>query len=148
MKRFSFRLEKVLQYRQIVQQEKKREFARLLALLNEAESRLRELLDAQETNSIQESVEVTVDEFMLRGRYAERLKQEIVDQKLKVLQAEEEMEKAKAEYIEAAKEARALEMLKEKKKVQFEEHIALEEGKILDEMVTQRSQRAKGQQDL
>ena len=139
MKKFRFRLERVLQYRQVVRQEKKRELALKIAQLREAEKRMEELRQAQIANALPESRAVNLDEFMLRGRYAARLKEDIEKQQEVMAIAQRQVEEAREVYVEAAKEAKTLEMLKEKRKTEYEEYQNKEEDKILDEMATQRS---------
>lgn len=138
MKKFRFRLEKVLQYRQIVRQEKKRELALRLAEMRVAEEKLEELLEAQAQIDPEPDAAVDVSQFLLRGQYRARLKTEIENQRLTVKEAEERVAEARVAYVEAGKEARALEMLKERQQAKYLEYIGKEEEKGLDEMVTQR----------
>ena len=122
-----------------MRQEKKRELALKIAQLREAEKRMEELRQAQIANALPESRAVNLDEFMLRGRYAARLKEDIEKQQEVMAIAQRQVEEAREVYVEAAKEAKTLEMLKEKRKTEYEEYQNKEEDKILDEMATQRS---------
>lgn len=142
MKKFRFRLEKVLQYREIIKGEKKRELSLCLAALREEEEKLEKLYKAQAENNMPEGVQ-KAGIFFLKGQYSERLKKEIIQKKLDILEAENKVEIARHAYIEAAKDAKTLEMLKSKKQDQYNEVVRLEEAKILDEVVVQRSSRQK-----
>ena len=141
MKKFKFRLEKVLQYREIIKTEKKRELSLRLAILREAEDKLDALVSAQLENNVPQDAVLSANEYLMRGQYGARLKNEIIKQRLVIIEAEKKVEEARLEYIEAAKETRTLDMLKDKKKEQYEELVRHEESKILDETVTQRSSR-------
>jgi flagellar FliJ protein len=139
MKKFKFRLEKILQYREIIKTEKKRELSLRLGVLREAEVKLESLFSAQAVNNMPQDAVCSADEFFMRGQYSTRLKEEIVKQRLVIIEAEKKVEEARLAYIEAAKETKTLDMLKDKKKEQYEELVRHEESKILDETVTQRS---------
>lgn len=138
MKKFRYRLEKVLQYREIVKTEKKRELSIRLAVLREAEDKLDELYRQQAANNLPGNVVVNAEEFFMRGQYSVRLKEEIIHQKLVILDEEKKVEEAKQAYIEAAREVKTLDMLKSKRKEQYEEYVRKEEEKFLDETVVQR----------
>ena len=53
MKKFKFRLEKVLHFRRLVKDEKKRELSKRLALLHDAERKLENLEIAQLANALE-----------------------------------------------------------------------------------------------
>lgn len=141
MKKFKFRLEKVLQYRHIVQDEKKRAVHDLMIILNEAERALENFENAFMNNNVTDGAVFTIEELSIRGAYSERLKQQIAQKKLDIFDIQERLDVARAEYVEARKEVEVLEKLKEKKREQYDEVIALHEQKFLDELVTQRSAR-------
>ena len=138
MKKFRFRLERVLHYRQLVREEKRR----LLALANskkrEATDYLERLEKFQLANESPNSGVVDINMFLMVGMYGARLKEAIVRQRLAIMEAEKEVEEALAVYVEAAKDARALELLKDKKRKEYVEYVHKEDEKNLDELVTQR----------
>lgn len=141
MKKFKFRLEKVLQFRRIVQDEKKRELNIAMRLLREKEQDVENLEKAFLANRIQEGKVISIEELSLKGAYAERLKNEIAQGRLDIMSLQDRVEEARKEYIEATKEVEVLEKLKEKKHEQYQEMIAHHEQKVLDELVTQRKQK-------
>jgi flagellar export protein FliJ len=73
--------------------------------------------------------------------YAERLTAAIDQQKVVVAEAIKAAEIAQERYIEVSKEAKTLEMLKDKKLQEFHAEQLREEGAILDELAVQRAVR-------
>ena len=138
MKKFKFRLERVLQYRLIVKDEKRREFTTRLMALREAQGHL-EMLDAAWLQSQLETEQILQVEFVvMRGLYSARLKAEIEKQKSLIAELEKVVETAKQEYIEASKEVEVLEKLKKKKQEEYGHEMDLQEGRDLDELSVQR----------
>lgn len=138
MKKFKFRLEKVLQYRHIVKDEKLRVLMECNHILNEAQSRLSELQHAALMNKLESESLFSSALVHLAGLYGKRLVEEIAMQKLEVMRAEEKVEEAMAEYIESAKEAETLDTLKERKKEEYAQYILKEEEKSIDEFNVQK----------
>lgn len=139
MKKFKFRLEKVLQYRSTVRDEKRREFGMAMQKLRDAEERLIFLKQEFEANKISDLEILLVEEIHIRGAYAERLKRETEEQLQFIERVKEEVEIARLAYIEATHEVGVLEKLKEKKQQVHTEMVAKAEENFLDELVTQRA---------
>ncbi len=139
MKKFVFRLEKVLHFRSLIKDEKKRELGKWLSLLYEATSRLEKLREAQLANVISSERVLHVEEVVMQALYAERLKAEIEAQSERIAELEIEVERARNEYIEASREVEVLEKLKARKKEEYIHEMDLFEGKELDEFGIQRS---------
>lgn len=138
MKKFKFRLEKVLQFRKIVQDEKKRILNILMRQLREMEDTIEYLEKEFLNNVINEGAVLTVEELSLKGSYGERLKNELINKKLAMLDLNEKLEEARKAYIEATQEVEVLEKLRERKHEQYNEMIMQHEQKMMDELVTQR----------
>jgi flagellar protein FliJ len=138
MKKFKFRLEKVLQYRVLVKDEKRRALLKKNRELQDARDHLYWLQEAERQNRLPENVIVPLEEVLLRGLFAERLQQEIVNQRLNIITIEEQVAQAMAEYTQAAREAKALELLKERKQQEYFEYVLKEDEKFLDELAVQR----------
>lgn len=142
MKRFKFRLERVLHYRELIKNERKRELTEARLRLNEAENRYNELMNARSENERKAKEEGDPNQRFLAGLYAERLKGEIIESEKVVVERQLEVDKARDIYIEAAKEAEALKVLKQKRQDQYQQYIDAEEAKFLDELSIQRSFRS------
>jgi flagellar FliJ protein len=138
MKKFRFRLERVLQYREIVKDERRRELLQANYALRAAEELLRDLEAAQRSGGFEEGRIVSVEEVRLEGLFKARLEAQILQQREVVTAAENDVVAARGRYIEAAKESKALETLKDRRKTQYAEYIAKEDEKFLDELTIQK----------
>lgn len=137
MKRFRFRLQRVLDYRKIVKGEKQRTLLLKNHELRLLQEELVELENARLANEISGGL-ISAELVLAAGLYAARLKQRIIDQRLAIIRAQDEVEKALAEYMQAAKDEKALISLKDKKYSEYRESVLAEEGRFLDELSTQR----------
>jgi flagellar FliJ protein len=138
MKKFKFRLEKILQYRDSLKQERLRELQLANEKLRTAEVRLEELKTEFENNHYSDGQILQVEEVYIRSAYSERLKQEISRQHTHIDECKADVEQARNIYIEASREAEVLVKLKDKKQEAFNEYVAKQEEIFLDELVTQR----------
>lgn len=156
IKRFRFRLEKVLTHRCNVRDEKKAVLVRERQRLFDAEARLEWLIEAYNSNSaVKEDGSltspstklpaVTLEQMLLSNAYAERLKREIAEVRLKIIELEKSVQVALGEYLTANQEVRSLEILREKRRQEYEEMIQHEEAKFLDELATQGTFRGGGE---
>jgi len=139
MKRFRFRLQRVLDIREQICDELRQE----LALRNqELQQQLNVLayLDGEfERSRIQGDGIVSASELEMTGAYSARVQQLIVEQRGHVEQAKIAVEEARERFIQANKDAKAIDMLKDKKKAQYTEEVLKEEMNQLDELAVQRA---------
>ncbi|RIL02165.1 MAG: flagellar export protein FliJ [Proteobacteria bacterium] len=141
MKKFRFRLERVLSYRNLVRDDKKRELFESYGVLHRAEARLGNLNEAALRNKVDDQEPLPVERFLLTGLFSTRLKSEIENQRLAIIEAENQAQEALKNYIEAAKDSKSLEMLRERKLHQYLEEYEREEEKQRDEVAIQRGYR-------
>lgn len=121
MKRFKFRLQRVLEYREGLRKESERELALKNRSLSENEDRLREIESAQENCvGVGEAI-TTMAELAMVGDYRKYLQQSLVEQRERVVEATKAVEEARDVYLDKMKEEDKLSTLKEK---QAEEHKA------------------------
>lgn len=137
MKKFVFKLERVLKYRKTIQDEKKRVLILKNQQLYSAQERLRNLQEEASNNGIKEGV-VNINYLILTGQYEGYLFLEIEKQKDVIEKIKKEVQEAKDEYLEATKEAKTLEVLKEKQETEYKKNRLKEEEKEIDSTVTQR----------
>ena len=137
MKRFKFRLQQVLEYRNSMKKEKERELAICNAELFTAEDHLEQIVNAQDSCQPPEAV-VSMAELLINGTYQQRLREALEFQRIVVQQATEAVDAARDAYIEKAVEAEILETLKEKKFEAYKLERSKSERKQLDEMTVQR----------
>jgi flagellar export protein FliJ len=146
MKKFKFRLERVLQYRHILKDERMRILLECQYRLKLAREKLEELERAAFNNEMPADKLLTAEEVLLRGIFSTSLKDQIVDQRLKILEAEECVQAAMSEYIEASKDAKTLDTLKARRRAEYEEYVQKEETKFLDELATQKGNHLKAKE--
>ena len=138
MKKFDFRLKRVLDYRQLVKKESERDFAKKTGRLRTLEQELDEIIEAQDKALFNPKQRVTMAEFSLVEQYQERLQEELAKQRQLVESASKEVEEARQVYIEKSIETSILENLKDKKLEDYKLDTRREERKDLNEMTVQR----------
>lgn len=96
---------------------------------------------------IEEGGTYSASELVMFGAYSVRLKQLMEQQQQRVAAAIKQVEEAKERYIEASKEAKALEMLRQKRREEYTEQQLKEDGRQLDELAIQRIGQGIGSRD-
>lgn len=144
MKKFKFRLERVLQYRRVVKNDRLRV---LMECRREVES-LRERIDLLERELLAShptsTGTVSAGTLVTSAHYSIRLRAEIAKTVGELQQAEERYQAALAEYIEAAKDEKSLVTLKDKKHGEYRELVDKSLQAALDERATMVAARGKG----
>jgi len=141
MKRFRFRLQRILDIREQIRDELRQELVRKNLARDHELRVLAELEEESLRVMIQEGGTYSASELVMFGDYRLRLKVRIEEQQGRVAVAVQEADEAKARYVEASKEAKALEMLRQKRKAEHDEQALKEEGAQLDELAVQRAPR-------
>jgi flagellar FliJ protein len=139
MKRFKFRLQRILDIREQIRDEARQELGRRNAALAQEESVLKGLEAELLRLNAGENGIVTASELLLTGAYAQRIQKLIEQQALKVEEARKAVVEAQERYIQANKDAKALEMLKDKRRAEYDHEVLKEEINQLDEVATQRA---------
>ena len=139
MKRFRFRLQRILDIREQIRDEARQELGRRNAELSHEESILRGLEQELAQLQTQGGGIVTAGEFQLMGAYAVRVQKLMEQQYVRIEEARKRVIEAQEKYIQANKDARALELLKERKREEYNHEIQREEINQLDEVATQRA---------
>ena len=139
MKKFQFRLDRVLQYRGLVKDEKTRELVLARNKAFDCAERLKELEAAALMNKLEENLECTAEELFLISAYGHKLRCDIERQEEKLEEAKKNVEIARAAYIDAAKDEKSLSTLKQHKLDEYRDYLAKEELKSNDELVVQRA---------
>jgi flagellar biosynthesis chaperone FliJ len=153
MKKFKFRLEKVLGYRARICDEKRQELVRrnferdqALRQLEELRRQFRELQYPGSGTDPALGIPnaeplVSSQVFIMVGSYAGRLESEIEQQLVRVEEAMEAASRARDVYIEASKDVKALETLKEKRQADYNDMKLKDDERTLDELTVQRFKR-------
>lgn len=140
-RRFRFRLQTVLEYKQRREEEEQRELAKKKEILAKEEKRLRSLQRLQETRR-QELAEksakgdLNVDELRMYHEHQKKMARDIAHQNVRVQQAQADMEFQRQKLLQASKEKKTYEKLKEKHHQAFVAEVEAEEAKLIDEIAT------------
>ncbi|GHU68100.1 hypothetical protein FACS189447_10570 [Spirochaetia bacterium] len=139
MKRFSFNLEKVLHLRKFTEQEAKIELGRAVGILSEIERRIisvaEERVVAARDQFSPANNAAMIQQYMF---YILRL-DATRDQLLKdAAQAELKVEQAREAFLEASRDRKVLDKLKEKRSAEYRKEMLDAEGKILDDAASGR----------
>lgn len=138
MKRFKFRLQKVLDYRHTEKRDRERELAQRNHELHTAEERLEEIIRASEKAVLPTEGIMTMGEVLLHGSYHQRLRESLEEQRLLIIEAARAVDCAREAYIEKASETGALENVKANRLEEFKQERLRQERKAIDELVVQR----------
>jgi len=136
MKRFKFRLQRVLDFKTTEKRETERELAQRNHELHSAEIRLEAIRKAQDLARLE--AETTAAELILHGSYQARLREALVEQRLMVLDAARAVEEARDAYTAKAIETETLENVKDRRQTEHKEELEREKRKVVDQIVVQR----------
>jgi flagellar FliJ protein len=138
MKRFKFRLQRVLDMRVQIRDKARQELVRRNNERDHEVSVLAHLEEEYRRITMEEGGMYSASQVVLFGAYGERLEVAIKNQKLVVAKAIEAAQVAQGRYVEASRDAKALEMLQEKKLKEYNEELLRQEGAVLDELAITR----------
>ena len=133
MRKFSFNLEKVLTLRKYREQETEIELGRAIGVLTGIEQNIQFVTEER----FRAGVHYSGNSAMLRSYllYADRLDREKAQLIVDAMKAEEKVEEARGIYIEASRDRKILDKLKEKQEEEYRKFILSEEVKISDDQV-------------
>jgi len=138
VKKFKFRLQRVLDVRNRARDERRQELVTANLAYEEAVQHLEELRRLALEQRVSDGGTYSASDLVMFGAYAKRLAHEIELQVEQVKVAAKAAEQARERYVDASKDARALEMLEVKRRSEYDEVVLKEEGKFLDELSMQR----------
>jgi flagellar protein FliJ len=141
-----FEMQQVLNYRVELEKMRKQEFAAARQDLDAAADRLEQEKNeaaklAEEFNGRQQQID-SIFEMRLYADFFARKRDEIKEQQRRVQSLDRVLEDRRGELVQATKEKKVMEQLKEKQKEAFQKEQAHKEGLLLDEIATQK----KGQE--
>jgi len=136
MKRFSFRLEKVMQLRIFKEDECKLALGQAISILNKIENDIK-MTAVKRHNATEQRFNAGQD-MSSWDNYILRLEQEAEKLANQAAQAELVVEEKRALYIEAQKDLKAIEKLKEKRKKEYRKEIMDLQTIEIDDMTAAR----------
>ena len=135
MKRFSFNLEKVLGLRKHREQEAKIELGRAVGVLTEIENRIRETAANRRRAAAERFTDAGSTAAILAwDRYIIRLDQEAERLLREAAEAQLAVEERRALYLEASRELKVLEKLREKREKEYRRETLAAETAELDDL--------------
>ena len=143
---FVFRLQNVLDYRSGLADRARQELGVLQAYLREAEAALAVLLDSEqralrELGAAQSTDTLDLAEITRLLEYGEVLAREIVEQKQHVAERRQDVETQKERVVALAKDAKALEKLRERQLEEYQQEDSRREQSETSEIASVRHQR-------
>lgn len=140
-RRFRFNLDPVLRYRQIMEDQKRREFAEANRMLEEERMRRQEII--QERSSIQDDIVQSFEEsapfqsVVSAYHMVARLEHAINDSHQREAVLERQREERRLLLVEARQETRMMEILKENRREEFVREQEKIDQTLLDELSIQ-----------
>lgn len=138
MKKFKFRLQKVLDFKEIEKRERAQQLAEENSRLLTLEQRMEAILEEQEVLASVADAVMTIEELSLAGDYRQRLQDELEQQRQNILQAAKAVDAAREAYVEKSMETESLETVKRRRKQEHTEEEKRHAKKQIDEIVVQR----------
>jgi len=133
---YKYKMEKVLDYRSTVEKHKVEDYARINQKLDQEKEHLVNL--EEEFNKKKKEITTDVNSMKMSFLYKEKLKTELSHQKSKVDEIIHKANDAREVLIEARKDRKIMEILKEKDKEKFHHEMLIREQKELDDFTIMR----------
>lgn len=137
---YKFRLQRILDLKESMEEEKKNELGLALKRLEDERSKLEaiknQLSDMQKEFRSQTSEGIPVSQLRVLLTYIEYYKKGIKDQKLKIKMAEDYSDSCREELIKASQEKKMMEKLKE---IDYKKHLYNEQkkdDKLIDDLIS------------
>lgn len=150
-RRFKFRLQSILEFKEKREEEEQRELGRRLEALSREEALLvglQHLQHARQEELTEKSSRssLNVNEIQMYHDYEKRIQREISAQSIRVQQAQVDVDDQRQRLLEAVKEKKTYEKLKEKHQAAFAAEVEAEERNLLDDIATTKFARTDSQE--
>lgn len=136
MRDYQFKMEKVLEFKSSVEKTKVEDYARINIRLSREQEHLEDL--ETQYRERQKTTVQDVSGMKMQFLYREQLKSQMNTQKNKVEEITVSLEQARGKLVEARKDRKIMENLKEKDKEKFTQAVQLKEQKEMDDMTIMR----------
>jgi flagellar protein FliJ len=144
MRRFRFRLERFLDLRRWKEREREIALAKVLGEVMMLENRIAEiggLISGSLFGDFRRENRIDVEALARRELYVQRLAREREKRREQLVERRRELEEARTRYLEASKERKVLEKLRERRETEYYEQAVDEEYREIDDMNTASSTR-------
>ena len=132
MKKFVFKLQKVLDYRSEIEEKKKDEFAKAQKKLLFEKNKLENLIERKKSAVEDKSNYKSKLDYQLLLNYIDFIDDKIENQMAEIKKAEDEFAIKKDELIKSTSDRKVIEKLKEKAKDEFDLEVGQKEQKLND----------------
>lgn len=139
MMKFKFRMERVLSYKQTIENHKKSQYGRAQQNLNNEEMKLNTINQYKENMKNEKNLSATktnVGNLAMYNNYINNITIEIKSQEKIVVESLEEVEEAKKEMVHAVKEKKMFEKLRENEYEKYLYEVQKQEEKEVDTIVS------------
>lgn len=133
MDKFNFNLQKVLDFKITVEDKKKEEFVKALKESLHQEKVLKDLIFQKDKALGLITGLKTIVEFQGYTRYMDLIEKKTETQRGNVLKAQKHLENKKSELLKSTSDRKALEMLKDKAKTEFDLETSYKEQRLNDD---------------
>ncbi len=145
---YQFDLESVLKYRKGLEDRLVREFGELMSALKEAENNLRDLQDSLKATAgslaDEEREGISAKKAALYSASMRGFRARIADQERLVAELKKGIEQSRQKVVEASRERKVVEKLKEKDKKRYSEDLRKKELKEMDDVAGKKHHRKGG----
>ncbi|WP_366922993.1 flagellar export protein FliJ [Metallumcola ferriviriculae] len=141
---FHFRLQKVLDYKSFVEDEKKLRLGEANQMRLQEEEKLEGFKQEKRSNQINTHGSIDIAALSQRHRFLAVMDERIKHQYQNLLQAEDAIRQKQTELADAVRERKVFDKIKERRREQYEYEQNLRELKLMDEVATASFVRRKG----
>lgn len=136
MRRFRFKLDKILELRRYAEQEWELKLAEVTGRVVAAEEEITEWARRRHDSRRFHAGVGTVDMFLMRSRedYVTHIDQRVLELQYQLVALEAERSKVRDGYVEASKKRKALSRLEERQAEEYYRDALRDEGRTLDEI--------------
>ncbi len=136
MRRFRFKLDKILELRRYAEREWELKLAEVTGRVVAAEQEITEWATRRHDTGRFHAGAGTVDMLLMRSRedYVMRIDQRVLQLQYQLVALEAERSKVRDGYVEASKKRKALSRLEERQAEEYYRDALREEGRVLDEI--------------
>ncbi len=140
MKKFSFRLQSVMNVKIALEKQKRNALEKAMGFLALCQKALDALREEHENLSAKFEEEVrggtNVQRMTAYSEYFDDLRKRADIERMRVLRAQKEVDRARAALVEAMREVKSFEKLKEKQYAEYLVEAAREEAKVIDDFMS------------
>ena len=141
MRQFAYRFQRVLEIKERLEDARKAALGEVVSVLNREEEILRDLQETRtrclHAGRFQPAAAVDANLLDVQAAYLQRLKRECGEMQDQIRQVESVVEEKRKELMEATKERRVFEILREQREKTYKRDQKRQERRLLDDVGTQ-----------